>query len=126
MIRRTEPKLVFSNSGKRFLACRSDDNDKRRCVMARILIVEDERKIARSLVRGFQAAGYDVVAVDNGIAGYEQASVESFDCVVLDILLPGKSGLEVLADLRKTGKSLPVLLLTARDTVEDRVLGLDS
>jgi DNA-binding response OmpR family regulator len=94
--------------------------------MARILIVEDERKILRSLVRGFQTAGHEVVGVDNGIAGYEQALTEFFDCIVLDILLPGKNGLEVLADLRKAGRTLPVLLLTARDTVEDRVLGLDA
>jgi two-component system copper resistance phosphate regulon response regulator CusR len=94
--------------------------------MARILIVEDERKISRSLARGFQAAGFEVVAVDNGIAGYEHASAEPFDCVVLDILLPGRNGLKVLADLRKAGNSLPVLLLTARDAVEDRVLGLES
>jgi DNA-binding response OmpR family regulator len=94
--------------------------------MARILIVEDERKILRSLVRAFQSAGHEVVGVDNGNDGSEQAMTETFDCVILDVLLPGKNGLEVLADLRKAGKSLPVLLLTARDTVEDRVLGLDS
>jgi DNA-binding response OmpR family regulator len=94
--------------------------------MARILIVEDERKILRSLVRGFQAAGYEVVGVENGAAACEHAIAEMFDCIILDVMLPGKNGLEVLADLRKAGKSLPVLLLTARDTVDDRVLGLDS
>jgi DNA-binding response OmpR family regulator len=94
--------------------------------MARILIVEDERKILRSLVRAFQAAGYEVVGVDNGLAGYEVAAIESFDCIILDVLLPSRNGLEVLADLRKAGKTLPVLILTARDAVEDRVLGLDS
>jgi DNA-binding response OmpR family regulator len=94
--------------------------------MARILIVEDERKIQRGLVRGFQLAGHDVVAVDNGQVGYDQASTQVFDCVVLDLMLPGRSGLEVLAELRKEGKSVPVLLLTARDAIEDRVLGLDA
>jgi two-component system OmpR family response regulator len=94
--------------------------------MARILIVEDERKILRSLVRAFQTAGYEVVGVDNGLAGYEVAANESFDCIILDVLLPGRNGLDVLADLRKAGKTLPVLILTARDAVEDRVLGLDS
>src|SRR5258708_5780472 len=94
--------------------------------MARILIVEDERKIQRGLMRGFQLAGHEVIAVDNGQAGYERASTEAFDCVVLDLLLPGRDGVEVLADLRKEGKSVPVLLLTARDAVEDRVLGLDA
>jgi two-component system OmpR family response regulator len=94
--------------------------------MARILIVEDERKILRSLVRAFQTASYEVVGVDNGWAGYEVAAKESFDCIILDVLLPGRNGLDVLADLRKAGKTLPVLILTARDAVEDRVLGLDS
>jgi two-component system OmpR family response regulator len=94
--------------------------------MVRILIVEDERKILRSLVRAFQTAGHEVVGVDNGLAGYELATKESFDCIILDVLLPGRNGLDVLADLRKGGKSIPVLILTARDAVEDRVLGLDS
>jgi DNA-binding response OmpR family regulator len=94
--------------------------------MARILIVEDERKIQRGLVRGFQLAGHEVVAEDNGQAGYDQAATQAFDCVILDLMLPGRNGLEVLADLRKEGKSVPVLLLTARDAVEDRVLGLDA
>src|SRR5262245_31559324 len=97
-----------------------------RCVMARILIVEDERKILRTLTRAFQAAGHEVVGVDNGLAACEHATTESFDCIVLDVLLPGRNGLDVLADLRKAGKTLPVVLLTARDAVEDRVEGLDS
>ena len=94
--------------------------------MARILIVEDERKILRSLVCAFLSAGHEAVGVDNGLSGYEQATKEIFDCMVLDLMLPGKSGLDVLAELRKSGKSLPILLLTARDAVEDRVLGLDA
>ena len=94
--------------------------------MARILIVEDERKILRSLVRAFQTAGHEVVGAENGLAGNELATKESFDCIILDVLLPGRNGLDVLADLRKAGKTLPVLILTARDALEDRVLGLDS
>ncbi len=81
--------------------------------MARILIVEDERKILRSLVRAFQNADHEVVGVDNGLAGYELATKETFDCIILDVLLPGRNGLDVLADLRKGGKTLPVLILTA-------------
>jgi len=69
--------------------------------MARILIVEDERKISRSLVRGFQAAGYEVVAVATAPRDSSKHRRNDFDCVVLDILLPGRNGLEVLADLRK-------------------------
>lgn len=94
--------------------------------MARILIIEDERKILRSLVRAFQNAGHEVTGVDNGLAGYDLAVKDSFDCIILDVLLPGRNGLDVLADLRKAGKTLPVLLLTARDSIEDRVQGLDS
>ena len=94
--------------------------------MARLLIVEDERKILRSLERGLQAEGYEIVTAANGEAGYQLASTQTFDCVVLDLMLPGRDGLQVLADLRRQGKKVPVLILTARDAVEDRVVGLDA
>jgi DNA-binding response OmpR family regulator len=90
------------------------------------LIVEDERKVLRSLERGLGAEGYEVVTAYTGEAGYELALDEDFDCMILDLMLPGRSGLEVLGDLRRAGKKHPVLILTARDTVEDRVLGLDA
>jgi DNA-binding response OmpR family regulator len=67
-----------------------------------------------------------VVGASNGEIGYQQAINQPFDCIILDLLLPGKDGLQVLADLRKTGRRVPVLILTARDTVEDRVIGLDA
>jgi two-component system, OmpR family, copper resistance phosphate regulon response regulator CusR len=92
----------------------------------RLLIVEDERKILRSLERGLQAEGYEVVTAANGDAGYQLASTQTFDCVVLDLMLPGRDGLQMLADLRRQGKKVPVLILTARDAVEDRVVGLDA
>jgi two-component system, OmpR family, copper resistance phosphate regulon response regulator CusR len=94
--------------------------------MPRLLIIEDERKVLRSLERGLQAEGYDVAAAATGEAGYLQAMAEPFDCLVLDIMLPGRDGLQVLADLRRAGKTAPVLILTARDAVEDRVIGLDA
>ncbi|HMC89581.1 MAG TPA: response regulator transcription factor [Gemmataceae bacterium] len=94
--------------------------------MPRLLIVEDERKILRSLERGLQADGYEIVTAANGEAGYQLASTQTFDCVVLDLMLPGRDGLQVLADLRRQGKKVPVLILTARDAVEDRVVGLDA
>jgi DNA-binding response OmpR family regulator len=94
--------------------------------MARVLVVEDERKILRSLERGLEAEGYDVVTAANGDEGYRLALTQPLDCIVLDIMLPGRDGLEILAELRRAGKALPVLLLTARDAVEDRVLGLDA
>jgi DNA-binding response OmpR family regulator len=91
-----------------------------------VLIVEDERKVLRGLERGLQAEGYEVAIAATGNVGLRQALVHPFDCMVLDLLLPGLDGLEVLAELRRAGKMLPVLLLTARDAVEDRVAGLDA
>jgi DNA-binding response OmpR family regulator len=94
--------------------------------MARILVVEDERKVLRSLQRGLEQEGYEVIAVATGDAGLELAVTQPFDCVVLDLLLPGLDGIQVLSQLRRAGKRLPVLILTARDAVEDRVIGLDA
>jgi DNA-binding response OmpR family regulator len=94
--------------------------------LARILVVEDERKVLRSLERGLLAEGYDVVATATGEEGFRQASTQGFDCVVLDLLLPGRNGLNVLADLRKMAIKTPILILTACDAVEDRVIGLDA
>jgi DNA-binding response OmpR family regulator len=89
-------------------------------------VVEDERKILGGLARGLQAAGYDVLTAATGDEGYRLALAEAPDCIVLDLMLPGRGGLEILAELRRAGKSMPVLVLTARDTVEDRVIGLDA
>jgi DNA-binding response OmpR family regulator len=92
----------------------------------RVLIIEDERKVLRSLERGLQGEGYEVATAATGEAGYQQAIAQPFDCLVLDLMLPGRDGLQVLADLRRAGKTTPVLILTARDAVEDRVHGLDT
>src|SRR5262245_8538308 len=94
--------------------------------MTRVLVVEDERKVLRSLERGLQGAGYEVLTAANGDDGLQLALSKPVDCVVLDILLPGRSGLDVLAGLREAGRTFPVLLLTARDSIEDRVQGLDT
>jgi DNA-binding response OmpR family regulator len=94
--------------------------------MPRVLVVEDERKVLRSLQRGLEQEGYEVVTAANGDAGSELAVSQAFDCVVLDLMLPGRDGLQVLADLRRAGKTMPVLVLTARDAIEDRVTGLDA
>lgn len=93
--------------------------------MPRLLIVEDERKLLRSLQRGLEGEGYEVVAVADGSKAATAISNQDFDCVVLDWMLPGRDGLSLLADMRKSGCRQPVLMLTARDTVEDRVSGLD-
>ena len=92
----------------------------------RILVVEDEPKVARALQEGLQAEHYEVTLARTGEEGFFLANAETFDLVLLDVMLPGRSGLEVLATLRKRGLQTPVLLLTARDAVEDRVRGLDS
>jgi two-component system copper resistance phosphate regulon response regulator CusR len=92
----------------------------------RILVVEDEPKVARALQDGLAAEHYDVVVARTGEEGFFYANAEIFDLVVLDLMLPGRDGIEVLTTLRKRGLQTPVLILTARDAVEDRVLGLDS
>jgi DNA-binding response OmpR family regulator len=91
-----------------------------------LLIIEDERKVLRSLQRGLEHEGYQVVTASTGDAGYDIALSGTFDCIILDVLLPGKNGLQILKELRKAGHQVPVLILTARDAVEDRVVGLDA
>jgi two-component system copper resistance phosphate regulon response regulator CusR len=92
--------------------------------MSRVLVVEDELKIRRSLELGLRGEGYEVVTAATGEEGYLYAATQPVDCMVLDILLPERDGLQVRADLRREGKTLPILLLTARDTIDDRVTGL--
>jgi len=91
----------------------------------RILVVEDERKLAEVLASALQAEHYDVVVERTGEDGFFRANAEMFDLVLLDLMLPGRGGLEILQTLRKRQLQTPVLILTARDAVEDRVLGLD-
>ena len=91
----------------------------------RILVVEDERKLADVVAQALRAEHYDVVVAATGEDGFYRASAELFDMVVLDLMLPGRSGLEILQTLRQRHIETPVLILTARDGVEDRVLGLD-
>jgi len=93
--------------------------------VVRVLIVEDERKLAQVLSTALQAEHYDVVVAATGEDGFYRASAERFDLVLLDLMLPGRSGLEILQTLRQRQVDTPVLILTARDGVEDRVLGLD-
>jgi DNA-binding response OmpR family regulator len=91
----------------------------------RVLVVEDERKLAQVLAAALQAEHYDVVVAPTGEDGFLRANTEVFDLVVLDLMLPGRSGLEILRTLRQRRVETPVLILTARDGVDDRVLGLD-
>ena len=91
----------------------------------KILVVEDEPKTAAFLAKGLREAGFEVDVARTGDEGLARARDSSYDLVVLDVLLPGKDGWGVLADLRRAGRQTPVLFLTARDTVEDRVRGLE-
>jgi two-component system copper resistance phosphate regulon response regulator CusR len=92
----------------------------------RLLVIEDEPKVGQALQEGLQAEGYEVTLSITGEDGFFLASNRVFDLIVLDVMLPGRDGLEVLTALRKQSISTPVLLLTARDAVESRVAGLDA
>ncbi len=91
----------------------------------RILLVEDESKVARFIQQGLEAEGYEVEIASDGKAGEKKAQTESFDLILLDVLLPKKNGFEVLQTLRKEKVRTPIVMLTARGTTEDIVSGLD-
>jgi DNA-binding response OmpR family regulator len=92
----------------------------------RILVIEDEPGIVDFLERGLAAHGFEVEAALDGISGTAKALSERVDLVVLDMMLPGRSGFDLLAELRETRPALPVIALTARGEIEDRVAGLDA
>jgi two-component system, OmpR family, copper resistance phosphate regulon response regulator CusR len=92
----------------------------------RILVVEDEKKVAKALRDGLEAHHYDVDVAATGEDGFFLVGQETYDLVLLDLMLPKRDGLEVLTALRRRGLQTPVLVLTAKDTVEDRVQGLIS
>lgn len=91
----------------------------------RILVIEDERKVADALERGLCADGYQVTLAATGEEGFFLLSAETFDLIILDLMLPARGGLEILSAMRGQGLQTPVLILTARDGVEDKVQGLD-
>ena len=92
----------------------------------KILIVEDEQKIAAALREGLEAERFEVQVAATGEEGFFLANEQRFDLVLLDLMLPRRDGIEVLATMRKRGIRTPVLILTARDALQDRVFGLDS
>jgi DNA-binding response OmpR family regulator len=92
----------------------------------RILVVEDDPKVASAVRSGLAGEGYEVVVSRTGEDGYFRATTEPFDAVLLDLGLPGRNGLEILSGLRSRGLRVPVLVVTARDAIEDRVRGLDT
>jgi two-component system, OmpR family, copper resistance phosphate regulon response regulator CusR len=92
----------------------------------RILVIEDERKLATAIKLGLESDGYSVTLSPTGEDGFYLLCKQPFDLAILDVMLPGRDGFEILGSLREQGLKIPILLLTARDTVEDRVRGLDT
>src|SRR5437773_6071225 len=91
----------------------------------RILVVEDEKKTAAFLAKGLREAGFAVDVAPDGETGSEQARAKKFDLLIVDIMLPKKDGWQLVAELRREGVRTPILFLTARDSVRDRVKGLE-
>ena len=92
----------------------------------RVLVVEDEQKVANALREGLEGERYEVVVERTGESAFFRLNTEDFDAILLDIGLPGRDGLQILKAVRERGMKTPVLVLTARDSVHDRVAGLDS
>ena len=92
----------------------------------KILVVEDEKKVAGFVKRGLEEDGYKVVVANDGVAGLKQALENTFNMVILDLMLPQKDGLTVIKELRAAGNHLPILTLSARNTTEDIVASLDA
>ncbi len=92
----------------------------------RVLLIEDEKRVASFIQKGLKAEGYVMEVASDGKQGVEKALARAHDLIILDILLPLKNGFEVCRHLRGQGIQIPILMLTARDSVEDRVLGLRS
>ena len=91
----------------------------------RLLVIEDDRRLVAVLRQGLSEHGFTVDAASEGAAGLTLALASDYDAILLDVMLPGKNGFDVLQELRKRGGKAPVLMLTARSSVEDRVQGLD-
>ncbi len=92
----------------------------------RILVVEDDKKVASFLEQGLREDGYSVDVAHDGIDGGLMAHVHDYDLLILDVMLPGKTGINILREIRREKTPVPILLLTARDTSEDIVRGLDA
>lgn len=92
----------------------------------RILLIEDERKLATAVKDGLESDEYSVTLAHTGEDGFYLLCKQQFDLTILDVMLPGRDGFEILGSLREQGIKTPILLLTAKDTLEDRVRGLDT
>lgn len=91
----------------------------------RLLLVEDDPRIARFVAKGLREQAYAVDISGDGEDALYQAAINSYDLIILDVMIPGKNGFEVCRELRRSGQKIPILMLTARDAVEDRITGLD-
>ena len=92
----------------------------------RILVVEDEHRIAESIKKGLEQEHYAVDVAYNGLDGFDLASTEEYDLILLDLMLPGKDGLTICHQLREKSINTPILILTAKGQIEDKVIGLDT
>jgi two-component system copper resistance phosphate regulon response regulator CusR len=90
------------------------------------MVIEDEPDAASMLAKGLRARAYAVDIAADGDAALEMAYVNNYDLIILDVMLPGRDGFEVCRELRQAGSSVPIIMLTARDAVEDRIAGLDT
>ena len=94
-------------------------------IKMRLLLVEDDVRIARFVAKGLREQAYAVDISTTGEDALYQAAINTYDLIILDVMIPGKNGFEVCRELRRAGQRMPILMLTARDAVEDRVTGLD-
>ncbi len=92
----------------------------------RLLVVEDELKVAEALRQGLEGEGYEVIVETSGEAAFYRLTTDRFDLILLDLRLPGRDGIEILSAVRRRGLQTPIVVLTARDTLDDRVVGLDA
>lgn len=92
----------------------------------RILVVEDEHRIANSIKKGLELERYAVDVAYNGLDGFDLATTEEYDLIILDLMMPGMDGLEICSELRKKNIHTPIIILTARGQTEDKVKGLDA
>lgn len=91
-----------------------------------VLVVEDDRKISDFIIQGLRQEGYAVNAADNGIDAFQMAMADQYDAAVVDVMLPRMNGLDLIQDLRREGNLVPVLILSARNSVDDRIKGLQA
>jgi DNA-binding response OmpR family regulator len=92
----------------------------------KILVIEDDKKVAQAIKKGLESDRYDVELAPTGEIGFFLINSQTFDLIILDLMLPGRHGLEILAAVRGRNNKTPILILTAKDAVEDKVVGLDA